>query len=267
MLSLIIVYYNQPQVLSEFLDSLSKNKDHDFTLFIADLSRNLYLERKLPFPVVVLKGANKGYSHGVNLCLRQALRRDFDQFCVLNYDIFFSSDFIKRLKKRFETADAFGGKIYYAKNYEYHQDRYTSKQQGKVLWYGGGEIDWKHAIVKHLGVDEVDQGRYDRLTETGFIPGTLFAFTKKVVRMVGFWDEHFFLYYEDVDYSVRVRTHGFKLLYDPSVVIWHKNAGVTGGSGSKLHQTEQRKSRLWFGLKHAPWRTKLHLLINLIHAF
>jgi len=262
MLALIIVYYKQPQELREFWHSLKKNSDHDFKLFIADLTGSLKLHDSLPFACEIVKGQNKGYAYGVNLALRQALAQNYTEFAVLNYDTFVSGSFIKNVKFRFHTTAAFGGKIYYAPGCEYHQTRYHKNELGKVLWYAGGEIDWNHATVKHLGVDEVDKGQYESLTKTNFVAGTLFCFNKEVVNRVGWWDEGFFLYYEDTDYSVRIKKQGFELIYDPRILMWHKNGGTTGGAGSLFQEKIQARSRLRFGLKHAPWRTKVHLILN-----
>lgn len=264
MLALLIVYYHHPNQLNDFLASLVKNRGTDFKLYIADLSEQLTLTKKYAFPIQIISGPNKGYSYGVNLGLKQALKDGCDQFCVLNYDTILDQQFIKNLKIRFQTSEAFSGKIYYAPGHEYHHLRYQKQDLGKVLWYAGGTIDWNHATTTHRGVDEVDRGQYSQLEETDFIPGTLCAFSKKVLDRVGWWDERFFLYYEDADYSVRIKKAGFKLIYDPKIVIWHKNAATTGGSGSALHVRTQAKSRLWFGLKHAPIRTKIHLLLNYI---
>lgn len=265
MLALLIVYYNHPEQLQDFLLSLKRNQTKNIKLFIADLSHNLKLKNSYGLKIEIIPGANKGYSYGVNLGLKAALSQGFVQFCVLNYDTYLDSRFIKQLFSRFQSSILFGGKIYYARGFEYHKNRYSNKDLGKVLWYAGGHINWAHATVVHRGVDEIDQGQYNQIETTGFIPGTLIAFTKEVVDKVGFWDERFFLYYEDADYCVRAKKCGFKLTYDPKIIIWHKNAGITGGSGSKLHVKQQRYSRLLFGLKYAPWRTKLHLLVNYLN--
>ena len=262
MLALLIIYYNHPEQLQDFLLSLKKNQTKEIKLFIADLSQNLKLEKNYGLNIQIIPGKNKGYSYGVNLGLKAALSQNISQFCVLNYDTYLDSRFVKQVLNGFKTSSFFGGKIYYARGYEYHKNRYQSKELGKVLWYAGGTINWDHGTVTHRGVDEVDKGLYNKIEPTGFIPGTLMAFTKEVVDKVGFWDERFFLYYEDTDYCVRAQKENIKLIYDPKIVIWHKNAGITGGVGSKLHIKQQRYSRLLFGLKHAPWRTKIHLLIN-----
>jgi len=264
MLALIIVYYNKPNYLKEFLNSLNKNIDQDFCLFIADVSKKLHFTKLYGFGEQIVQTNNKGYSHGINACLKVAFKKGYNQFCILNYDITFDKNLITNIKNRFKKSEIFGGKIYYEKGYEYHKQKYCKKELGKVLWYAGGLINWNHATVTHQGVDEVDKKKHDNTKETDFIPGTLFCFNKKVLKKVGYWDEKFFLYYEDTDYSVRAKKTGFKLIYDPKIVIYHKNAGSTGGSGSKLHIRHQAFSRLIFGLKHAPIKTKLHLLKNFI---
>jgi GT2 family glycosyltransferase len=263
MLALIIVYYNKPENLTDFLDSLNKNLPN-FTLYIADLTAQLKIANKYSFPITVLPTKNKGYSHGVNTCLKQAQKDHFKAFCVLNYDTTVSHNFTKQVKENFKKYDFFTGKIYYSKGYEFHINRYTKSELGSVIWYAGGLIDWKNALVKHVGVDTVDKGQFNKVVKTDFIPGTLACFNSKVFSQVGYWDSRFFLYYEDADYSVRAIKKGIDLIYDPNLVMWHKNAGSTGGSGSALHIQTQRFSRLLFGLKHAPLRTKIHLAINFL---
>jgi GT2 family glycosyltransferase len=264
-IGLITVNYNQYQQTQEFLDSLNLvKKAKTAWVYIADVSskKELINIQKYQFPVTLEKKENNGYAFGVNCGLRFFLDKGVEQFCVVNNDIIFDKDFLVNVEKTFEKADIFGGKIYYAKAFEYHKNRYQKKDLGKVLWYAGGGFDWKNALTFHRGVDEVDQGQYDNFEETDFITGCLFCFNKKVVKKVGFWDERYFLYFEDADYCFRAKNKGFKLYYNPKIVIWHKNAKSTGGAGSEVHQKYQRKNRLIFGLKYSPFKTKIHLLIN-----
>jgi len=265
MIGIITVNYNQYQQTQEFLDSLnSVQKAKKAWVYIADVSskKELINIQKYQFPVTIEEKENKGYAFGVNCGLRFFLRKGVERFCVVNNDIIFDQDFLIEVEKTFKKADIFGGKIYYAKGFEYHKNRYQKKDLGKVLWYAGGGFDWKNALTFHRGVDEVDRGQYDNFEETDFITGCLFCFNKKVVDKVGFWDERYFLYFEDADYCVRVKNKEFKLYYNPKIVIWHKNAQSTGGVGSKVHQRYQRKNRLIFGLKYAPFKTKIYLILN-----
>ncbi|HEX7542691.1 MAG TPA: glycosyltransferase family 2 protein, partial [Patescibacteria group bacterium] len=219
------------------------------------------IESNYPMKVILKSLPNKGYAYGINMGTKYFLKKGFDKFCAINNDVFFDKNFANEAEKGFEKADIFGGKIYYAPGYEYHK-KYQKKDIGKILWYAGGVNDWKNVFTSHRGVDEVDNRQYEKFEETDFITGCMLFFNKKVIDQIGFWDEKYFLYYEDADYCERAKRSGFKLFYNPKIIIWHKNAQSTGGPGSLLHQKYQRKNRLIFGLKYAPFRTKLHLIKN-----
>jgi len=263
-IGLIIVNYNQYKMTEEFLDSLSSIKDADKTkVYIADVSskKEDFKIKKYPMKVVLFQLPNKGYAYGINQGTKYFLQKGMDKFCAINNDVFFDKNFVIEAENGFKKADIFGGKIYYAPGYEYHK-KYRKSDIGKVIWYAGGVDDWNNVYTYHRGVDEVDKGQYNEFQKTDFITGCMLFFNKKVVDRVGFWDERYFLYYEDSDFCERAKRNGFDLYYNPKIVIYHKNAQSTGGSGSALHQRYQRKNQLIFGLKYAPFRTKLHLIKN-----
>jgi hypothetical protein len=268
-LAVVAVVYKNYDLLEDFLSSFEDQANNNYHLFISDLSSAKKTIKNNNLPLTVLESGNLGFAHGVNLALKEAVDQGFEIFCVINNDVFFKKDFVVKafaaLAKN--PHSIIGGKIYYAPGFEYHKSRYKKEDLGKVLWYAGGEIDWEHMMEKHRGVDEVDQGQYDHPEETAFITGCLILFDQDVLNKVGFWNERFFLYYEDLDFCVRARKKGIKLHYDPSLVIWHKVSQSTGGSGSPLHQKYQSRNRVKIGLKYAPLRTKVHLLKNYFFDF
>lgn len=268
-LAIITVVYENYTVLDDFFKSLKKQTNKNFHLFIVDLSKQRKPIVVDDLPVTVLTGENRGYAYGVNTGMCAALKKGSETFCVINDDTYFQSDFVNNVSDGISEHpfSLIGGKIYYASGYEYHQDRYGESDRGNVLWYAGGANDWKNVATNHRGVDEVDTAQYNQFEETGFVTGCLMCFDRKIVNKVGYWNESYFLYYEDADYCVRAQKKGARLYYDPSIVIWHKNAQSTGGSGSQLHKKYQRDNRLKFGMKYAPLRTKLHLLKNRIFDF
>jgi GT2 family glycosyltransferase len=265
MIGLITVNYNQCELTKEFLDSLATvNNAKNLSVFIADVSSKkevFKIDKKYPMSVVLKTLPNKGYAYGINIGTKYFLKKDFDKFCAINNDVFFDRSFSIQAHLGFEKTDIFGGKIYYAPGYEYHK-KYQKRDIGKILWYAGGINDWKNVFTYHRGVDEVDQKQFERQEETDFITGCMLFFNKKVVDRIGFWDENYFLYFEDSDFCERAKKASFKLYYDPKVIIYHKNAQSTGGSGSSLQQKYQKRNRLIFGLKYAPFRTKIHLIKN-----
>jgi len=261
-LAVITVVYENYTVLQDFLKSLEKQNNKNFTLFVVDLSKNKKSIKATPFETIIISGLNKGYAHGINIGLKKASESGIHFFCILNNDTYFEKDFIDMSMRSLldHSSSIIGGKIYYAPGYEYHKDRYSKQDLGKVFWYAGGSIDWNHALTPHRGVDEVDRGQYDKVEETGFVNGALMLLDKSAIDKLGYWDETYFLYFEDSDFCVRAKRMGIKLIYDPRIILWHKNSQSTGGPGSKIHEKYQRINRLRFGIKYAPLKTKLHLI-------
>ena len=253
-----------PPVLVDFLKSVEKQRDKNFHVFIVDITGTGTTQHLNSPRITLIKEKNKGYSYSVNKGLERAVSQGFTKFCVINDDTFFEDDFVEKALSSLgrHPGSLLGGKIYYAAGYEYHKEKYNAGDKGRVIWYAGGTFDWDHVLSNHVGVDEVDSGQFESERETAFITGALMLFDKNALDRVGFWDESYFLYFEDADYCIRATNAGIKLYYDPSVVIWHKVSQSTEGSGSELHVRYQTKNRLKFGLKYAPVRTKIHLLKN-----
>jgi len=84
--------------------------------------------------------------------------------------------------------------------------------------------------------------------------------SREVLEKVGLFDEKYFLYYEDNDLSQRAKKQGFKIIYQPKAILWHLNAGSTGGSGSILHDYYITRNRLLFGFKFTSMRARLALV-------
>lgn len=264
-IAVVTVNYKHYKLTQEFLDCLERQTDHDFHVYVADLTlkkdRKNIVKRKF---LTVIKGPNKGYGSGINLGLKQAQKDGINKFIVINNDVEFKKDFIAKCRKSLDAnpGGLQGGKIYYAIGYEYHKERYRKTDLGRVFWYAGGKVDWKNVYVSHRGVDEVDKRQYDKLEKTDFVTGCLMLLDDLVIEKTGYFDESYFMYYEDADFCTRALNAGVKLLYDPSVMIWHKNGQSTDGSGSDFQVKFIEKNRFKYGLKYAPWRTKIHLILN-----
>ncbi len=262
-IAIITLVYENYTVLEDFFLSLQAQTHTSFHLYIADASPVPKL-LTVPVPASVFRISNKGYSYGINRGLEKATADGISRFVVMNTDVTFQSDFLQHINHSLDhhPSSLIGGKIYYEPGYEYHPKQYSPSQKGTVLWYAGGMIDWAHALTHHRGVDEPDVGQYDKTESTEFVTGCLSIFDNELLKKTGRWDESFFLYYEDADFSVRAAKANCPLMYDPAIRLWHKNAQSTGGSGSQIHEQLQQTSQLRFALKHAPWKTAFHVLKN-----
>lgn len=193
-------------------------------------------------------------------------------------------------------------KIYFEKGFEFHQKDYDQSKLGKILWFAGGGIDWRNVILFHKGVDEVDRGQFDIDTasylaphrsrgvgtkienllfedtvlpepvgahattatayDSQFATGCCFLITPALWKKLHGFDEKYFMYYEDADFSLRVTKMQKRIVFEPRSWLYHFNAGSSGGSGSTLHLYYQTRNRLRFGLKYASLKAKLLLLLE-----
>lgn len=263
-IAVVTVVYENYTILTDFFRSFENQTDRDFKLYIVDLSQNKKLIVNLPGNASLIPSDNKGYAHGVNVGTQQALKDNLEYIIVINSDTIVKENFIEKVRVSLDLNGhaLIGGKIYYYPGYEYHKDRCKIQDLGNVLWYAGGKNDWANCNTVHIGVDEIDQGHYDTKKQTEFITGCFMCFKRQTYKQIGPWDESYFLYFEDADYCEQAKRKNIKLIYDPEIVIWHKNAQSTNGSGSPTHTRYQRKNQLIFGLKYAPLRTKFHLVKN-----
>ena len=203
---------------------------------------------------------NLGFTGGQNLGIKHALKEGADYIVILNNDVIVDEGLIGQLLTAFkQDVGIVAPKIYFAKGYEFHKDRYKDNEKGRVIWYAGGVIDWKNVLGKHRGVDEVDLGQFEEVYEPDTATGCCMMVRKEVFEKTGFLDDKYFLYYEDADFSLRVKRNGFKIVYQPKAMLWHKNAASAGGSGSPLQDYYITRNRLVFGYKYASLRIKIAL--------
>ena len=205
---------------------------------------------------------NLGFSGGHNVGIKYALENGAEYIIVLNNDVILDKSLIKELVKSAKNdnnAGLISPKIYFAKGFEFHKDRYKENELGKIIWYAGGNMDWNNVIGEHEGVYEVDKGQFSKRKETDFASGCCMLIKKEVVEKTGDFDERYFLYYEDNDLSQRAREKGFGIVFEPGAIMWHKNAGSVGGSGSSLQDYYITRNRMLYGMTYASLRTKLAL--------
>lgn len=208
-------------------------------------------------------GANLGFAGGNNVGIKDAVRRKFDYIILMNNDLILPKDIVIKLVSYMENSTGVGiasPKMYFAKGYEFHKDRYKESEKGKVFWYAGGILDRNNVYSTHRGVDEVDRGQYDNIEETDFANGACVIIRREVFKKIGMFDSGFFLYWEDADFSERARRAGFKIMYYPKTCMWHKVSASTGGSGSPSNDYFLIRNRYYFAMRYMSLRTKFAVI-------
>lgn len=259
-----IIDFNGKENTIQCLESLSKVRKNNINLKVVII--NNYPQDKFSLPEmkdldikIIETGKNLGFSGGHNIGIKYALENGADCVLILNNDTIVDGNLVVELVKSSSTAGIIAPKIYFAKGYEFHKDRYSKNDLGKVIWYAGGQMDWENVLAKHRGVDEVDRGQFDTVQDTNFASGCCMLVKREVFEKVGLFDNKYFLYFEDNDLCQRAKHSKFRILYNPKAILWHKNAGSAGGSGSKLQDYYITRNRLLFGMKFASFHSKISL--------
>ncbi len=215
------------------------------------------------FPEVRLLAldTNLGFTGGNNAGIKYAMLNNADYVWLLNNDTLVDQRALSILGV-FEDPNVgiAGSKIFFAAGHEYHKNRYSASQKGKVFWYAGGLVDWDNMYASHRGVDEVDKGQYETVEQTTFVTGCSMMIRRNVIEKIGVLDDAYYLYLEDLDFCLRARNAGFLLMYYPRSIVWHVNAGSSGGAGNPLHDYYITRNRLLVGFRFAPTRTKFALI-------
>jgi len=266
-IAVVTVDFNRHGDSDEWLASakILDTKDLEMLWLVVDNGSDVSVKEtvaKYPGTVWMQTGKNLGFTGGFNRGMRYAKEWGAEYVLIINNDtVFPEKGLIKKMLKVLEDhpqAGLVSPKIYFAPEFEYYKDRYTKKDEGKVIWYAGGSFDWNNIKSQHRGIDEVDKGKYDKTEKTEFTSGCCVLIKREVLEKVGYFEEKLFAYFEDADWIERVKKAGYEQWYTGSTYIYHK-ISRTAGVGSAWSDYLITRNRMWFGMKYASNRTKLAL--------
>lgn len=211
---------------------------------------------------IVENNKNLGFAAGNNVGIKAALSGGADFILLLNNDTVIKEDLVEKFldaANRHKKAGILTPKIYFYPGFEFHKDRYTKTEIGRVIWYAGGVIDWDNVYARNYGVDDTDIGQYSKELEFDFATGACMFVRKEVFEEIGFFDERYYLYLEDTDFSQRAKNEGWKIVFVPDAIVWHK-VSQSSAIGGMLNDYFITRNRLLFGTTYAKGKTKLALI-------
>jgi len=209
--SAIIVNYNGGSDLGAAVDSLlSQSRPPDEIIVVDNASTDQSIAQLSTAGCVrvVQSGSNLGFTGGNNLGMQHA---SGDYIALLNSDAAADRDWIAQLVATLDgnpDAAAAMGKILFA------WDRARFDQAG-ALFNDVGNY-WGR------GFHEVDEGQYDLAGEVAGVTGCAMILRRAALRGAPLFDDDIFMYGEELDLTIRLRAAGFRLLYEPRAVVFHK---------------------------------------------
>lgn len=214
--AIIVLNWNNWTDTVECLSSLQQIDYPGYETIVVDngSTDNSVSAIKLAHPGIEVLETHKnlGFAGGNNEGIGLALRNGADYVLLLNNDTVVDPKFLTRLVDAAESSPDIGivgPKIYYFK-------------EPKRIWFAGGKINYWSGNTSHIGELEDDEGQYDEARDTDFITGCTMLIKRKVIDSIGLLNDRLFLYYEDSDFCARAHRHGYRIIFVPSSVIWHK---------------------------------------------
>lgn len=114
---------------------------------------------------------------------------------------------------------------------------------------------------------EGESGYFEKEAELLGACGASMLIKRKVIDHVGFLDGHYFMYYEDVELSLRAWRAGWKIVYEPKSIGYHIHRATTGLSESAFFLSQVERNHMAFVITHFPLATVLRELLLFLLRF
>ncbi len=197
-----IPFYDNMEVI--VVDNASNNQEADI------------IAKRYPQVRVIKSERNLGFAGGNNLGIQAALGK---YLFLVNNDTIFKEFNIQALIGRMESSSEIGivcPKIRFAwDNNPIQFAGYTSLSKTTVR-------------NRAIGYGEDDHGQYDTAHPTPYAHGAAMLIRRNAIDTVGLMPECFFLYYEELDWSMMFARSGYQIWYEPTCTIYHKESQSTG---------------------------------------
>ena len=219
--SIITINYNGLKDTCELIDSLPLEDKSIEVIVVDNASKEdeaSIIASRYPQVKVIRSEQNLGFAGGNNLGIKAALGR---YLFFINNDTILrhqTSD-IRHLVSRLETDDKIGmvcPKIRFA--WENHP----------IQFAGYTPLSLYTMRNRSIGFGETDKGQYDTAHPTPYAHGAAMMVKREALEKVGLMPECYFLYYEELDWSMMFTRAGFSIWYEPACTIYHKESQATG---------------------------------------
>lgn len=174
------------------------------------------IQRRFPLVKIIRSDENLGFAGGNNLGIKAAKGKNI---FLVNNDTLFKEFNIQALIDRLESSDTIGivcPKIRFAWDPQ------------PIQFTGYTELSKITIRNQSIGFGEEDHSQYETAHPTPYAHGAAMLIKRDAIEKVGLMPECYFLYYEELDWSMMFTRAGYQIWYDPACTIYHKESQATG---------------------------------------
>ena len=225
-LSIITINYNGLRDTCELIESLPLGLPSMEVIVVDNASKEdeaSIIEKRYPNIKVIRSNKNLGFAGGNNLGIKAAQGRYL--FFINNDTLLPTSDVshqpsaIESLISRLESDEEIGmvcPKIRFAWG------------NNPLQFAGYTPLSRFTMRNRSIGFGETDKGQYDTPHSTPYAHGAAMMVKREALEKVGIMPECYFLYYEELDWSMMFTRAGYTIWYEPACTIYHKESQATG---------------------------------------
>ena len=251
----VIPTFNRADDLLACLDSLNDARISRERVIVVDNHSQDETVTKLlyQFPEVVLiqLDDNLGAAKASNIGFEFALGQGAEYILRLDSDTVVDPAFVLILMNKVTDDPKIGvlsPKIYY---YEPPDE----------IWFAGANQHPWHFGAIHGHRHEKDNPHNSQVREIDYAWGAAMLIKGEVLEKSGGFDPDFFVYYEEVDFCLRVKKLGYKLVFIPDSHVWHKVGSSANNAWTAYHWN---RSKMLLYRKHA--KSSIHLIFLISFA-
>lgn len=250
-LAIVIINWNSYEVTKHTLQSLAKTSYQQYDIIVVDncSTDNSAEKLKTEFSTIIFiqSQENKGFAGGNNIGLKYVLENGYEYVLMLNSDVEVEPDFLEPLIKKLESSNHIGAVqplIYFYHDHE-------------LVWNAGSKYNalLGKATTPQYNKKDIGQTLRNKQKSIDWISGCAFMVKTEVLKKVGLLQAAYFMYYEDVDLSFRIKEAGYTLSYEPSSVIYHI-AGHSQKSSTKTKEGFISPSVHYYNSRNHIWLIK-----------
>lgn len=240
-ISIVTVNFNQPEVTEDLLKSLKNISYPNYEVFVVDngsSNNNLsLLENKYPDINFIYSSENLGFAGGNNLAMKLTTG---DAVLYINNDVEVPKSFLEPLVKR----------LYSEKNIGMVSPKIKFHHTPTHIQYAGAtKMNPLTISNKQIGYNEKDIGQYNQSRQTNYAHGACMLVSKDAIDSIGYMENTFFLYYEEIDWCERIKKGGYKIWYEANSEIYHKES-ISTGKNSPLKTYYLTRNRLYYAKRN-----------------
>jgi GT2 family glycosyltransferase len=188
---------------------------------------------------VLVSPGNLGFGAGANVGFRRCIEAGAEFIALLNDDLHVDAGWTEPLVAALRADVALGAvqpKLLFAGS---NPPRVNSVGVSMDRYGAGHDI----GLGEPDGPEFADAGPIDMFT------GGAVVFRREFLEATRMFDEHWFLYYEDVDLALRGARLGWRYRCEPSSVVWHHGSASSVSLGDRTRFLQER-NRLWALARH-----------------